>query len=137
MRFGVLFWYLSGSFWNLGSTFGPSRDTWGRPRDHLRAHVWILHDFEWILGSLMAPNLDAFSSIWVIWGIKVVSRIFDLFRRGLGMCWNLQKFGFTIVKQIFSQIPLTDSGVTFWCHLHHFWAAVEALWEYFCASWAY
>ena len=57
--------------------------------------VQVFFDFGWILGSLMGPHLDAFSSIWVNWGIKTVSRTFDLFRRGLGMRWKLQKYGFT------------------------------------------
>ena len=43
------------------------------------------------------------------------------------MRWKVQKCCFTYVKHIFSRILLTDSGVTFWCHLGHFRVALDDL----------
>ena len=83
--------------------------------------------FWWILMSLMGSNFDGFSWIWSILGSKIVSKTFDLFFRGFGMPWELQKYCFTAVKHTFSQIHLLILGslfgaiwVTFgWLWRHH------------------
>ena len=60
------------------------------------------------------------------WVAKVSVKHLIRFFRGFGMAWKLQKYCFTAVKHTFSQIPFTDSGVTFRYYLDHFWVALEA-----------